>query len=49
MFARIGTWCHDRRWIVLIAWIAFMIVANGASSSVGDNYRQDFSLPGAES
>ena len=49
MFARIGTWCHDRRWLALIAWIAFMILANGASSSVGDNYRQDFSLPGADS
>ncbi len=49
MFARIGTWCHDRRWIVLILWIFAMLFANGVSGAVGENYRQDFSLPGYDS
>ncbi|HUR77011.1 MAG TPA: MMPL family transporter [Acidimicrobiales bacterium] len=49
MFARIGTWCHDRRWIVVALWVLFMVVANVASGAVGDDYRQSFSLPGADS
>ncbi len=49
MFSRLGPWCHDRRRLVLALWIAALIVANGIAGAVGDNYRQDFSLPGAES
>jgi RND superfamily putative drug exporter len=49
MFARLGPWCHDRRRIVLGLWIAVMIVINGLSSSIGEDYKADFSQPGLES
>jgi len=49
MFTRLGTWCHDRRRLVLVLWIAVLFVANGVASGVGEDYRQDFTLPGAES
>ncbi|HVM40230.1 MAG TPA: MMPL family transporter, partial [Acidimicrobiia bacterium] len=49
MFGRLGTWCHDRRRLVLVLWIAALFVGNGVASSVGDAYRQDFSLDGFES
>jgi RND superfamily putative drug exporter len=50
MFARIGTWCHDRRRLVLLAWILVLVVLNGiANGAVKDDYKQDFALPGADS
>jgi RND superfamily putative drug exporter len=49
MFSRLGTWCHDRRKFVLIAWIVALVLGNGIAGAVGDAYRQDFSLSGFES
>jgi putative drug exporter of the RND superfamily len=49
MFTRLGHWCHDRRWIVVIAWIGALVVGNVAAGAVGEAYRQDFSLEGFES
>ena len=49
MFSRLGPWCHDRRRLVLGLWIAALFISNGIASAVGDDYRQDFTLPGAES
>ena len=49
MFARVGTWCHDRRWLVLLIWVFVLIGSNGVASAIGNNYRQSFHLPGAES
>src|SRR4026209_2333997 len=49
MLRRVGTWCHDRRKLVLFLWVAALIVGNGVANSVGDAYRQDFSLDGFES
>jgi RND superfamily putative drug exporter len=49
MFARLGPWCHDRRRLVLAFWIAVLVIGNGVAGGIGDDYRQDFSLPGAES
>jgi RND superfamily putative drug exporter len=49
MFSRLGTWCHDRRRLVLALWIVALILGNGIASGVGDAYRQDFSLEGFES
>ena len=48
-FTRLGPWCHDRRWLVLVSWIVVLFVVNGIASGVGDSYRQDFSLPDVES
>ncbi len=49
MFSRLGSWCHDRRWRVLILWLVAFFVFNGLSAGIGDAYRQDFSLEGFES
>jgi len=49
VFARLGPWCHDRRKLVLALWIAALVVANGIAGSVGEAYRQDFTLAGFES
>ena len=49
MFARLGPWCHDHRWKVLIGWVVLLFVGNGIASAVGEAYRQDFSLSGFES
>src|SRR5690349_9479634 len=49
MFAKIDPWCHDRRWLVVIVWIVVLIGTNAIASSVGDDYRQDFTLKGSES
>jgi RND superfamily putative drug exporter len=49
MFSNIGTWCHDHRKLVVVFWIVALFAFNGIASSVGDAYRQDFSLNGFES
>ena len=49
MFARLGPWCHDRRRFVLILWIALLVGSNAVAGAIGQDYRADFSLPGAES
>ena len=49
MFARLGPWCHDHRWKVVIGWVVLLFLANGVASGVGEAYRQDFSLEGFES
>jgi RND superfamily putative drug exporter len=49
VFARLGAWSHDRRRLVVLLWIVVLFVGNGIASSVGDAYRQDFTLEGFES
>jgi RND superfamily putative drug exporter len=49
VLARLGTWCHDKRWRVVIGWVVVLFVANGVAGGIGDAYRQDFSLDGFES
>jgi RND superfamily putative drug exporter len=49
MFARLGRWCHDRRWIVLVAWVAALVVGGFASSALGTESRSEFALPDVES
>jgi RND superfamily putative drug exporter len=49
VLANLGQWCHDRRRLVVVLWILALVVGNGVASSIGDAYRQDFSLDGFES
>ena len=49
MFARLGPWCHDRRRLVLVLWVVVLIGVQRSPAAIGDDYRQDFNLPGAES
>src|SRR6202035_3375422 len=47
--ARLGGWAARHRRIVLLGWIVALIAAFGASSAVGTNYSNSFSLKGTES
>src|SRR5215218_9719248 len=49
MISRIGIWSHDRRKLVVVLWLLALVVGNGVANSIGDAYRQDFSLEGFES
>jgi putative drug exporter of the RND superfamily len=49
MFARLGPWCHDRRKLVLGAWVAVLILGNVVAGAVGNSFRDDFNLPDVES
>jgi len=49
VFARLGTWCHDHRRIVLAAWIAVLVLGGAASGAAGGAFRDEFNLPDVES
>ncbi|MEV4008107.1 MMPL family transporter [Actinomadura sp. NPDC049753] len=48
-FARVAAFAHRRRWLVLFLWVAVLAGIWGAATAVGDDYREDYSLPGTES
>jgi RND superfamily putative drug exporter len=45
----LARWCYRHRIIVIVAWVAVVVVANGLVSSAGTNYKDDFKLPNTES
>src|SRR5258708_36203872 len=47
--ARVGGWAAGHRRIVLLGWIVALVGAFGASSAVGSNYSNSFSLKGTDS
>ncbi len=47
--ARMARVCVRHRWIVIGAWVALLVLANGISGAVGPDYRTDFTLPDSES
>jgi putative drug exporter of the RND superfamily len=49
VFARLGRWCFRRRWIVVIAWVATLIIGFATLSALGTETRSEFSLPDVES
>ncbi|TDE11235.1 MMPL family transporter [Jiangella asiatica] len=49
MFARVAGFAHRRRWLGLLLWVAVLAGVWTAASVAGDDYRNDFSLPGTES
>jgi RND superfamily putative drug exporter len=49
VFRRLGPWCHDHRRLVVLLWIVALVGGNAVAGSIGDAYRQDFSLEGFES
>jgi RND superfamily putative drug exporter len=48
-FLRLGPWCHDRRRIVLAAWVAVLVLGGVVSGAVGNGFRDEFNLPDVES
>ena len=49
MFARLGRWSYRRRWIVVVAWVATLIIGFTTLSAVGTETRSEFELPDVES
>jgi putative drug exporter of the RND superfamily len=49
VFTRLGTWCHDRRKLVLGLWIGVLVVGFAVSGAVGNAFRDEFNLPDVES
>jgi putative drug exporter of the RND superfamily len=50
VFARLGRWCYDRRWIVVGLWLATLVVANIVLQGTGGSeMRTEFTLPNVES
>ena len=49
MFARLGRWCHDRRGVVVILWVAVLLVGGIVLGGVGTNTKSEFELPNVES
>jgi RND superfamily putative drug exporter len=47
--ARLGRWCHDRRWWVLGLWIATLVGLGAVLGGTGSGYSTEFSLPDVES
>src|SRR5436309_27643 len=47
--ARLGGWAAGHRRTVVIGWIVALIAAFGASSAIGTNYGNSFSLSGTDS
>src|ERR671919_927047 len=48
-FERLADWAYSNRRRALLAWVAVLVGVTAASSAVGSDYHNDFSLPGTES
>ena len=48
-FERLADWAYSHRRQALLAWVAALVGVTAASSAVGSDYHNDFSLPGTES
>jgi RND superfamily putative drug exporter len=44
LFSRFGLWCHDRRRLVAILWVAALVLVGAGSGAVGDDFRDEFNL-----
>jgi len=49
VFARLGTWCHDHRRIVVALWFATLIIGGSIVGAVGTVSKSQFELPNVES
>ena len=49
MLAKLGSWCHDHRRLVLGLWLVLLLAGNAFSRAVGNGFRDEFDLPDSES
>ncbi|GGM80341.1 MMPL family transporter [Dactylosporangium sucinum] len=49
VFTRLAARSYRHRWLALVAWVAVLAAVTVAAQVVGGDFRNDFSLPGAES
>lgn len=49
VFERLAGFSHRHRWTALIVWVIVLVGVWAGASAAGDDYRQDYSLPGTES
>jgi len=49
VFGRLGSWCHDRRKLVLGMWVAVLVLGLAVSGVIGSGFRDEFNLPDVES
>ncbi|WP_238007335.1 MMPL family transporter [Dactylosporangium sp. AC04546] len=49
VFTRLAARSYRHRWLALVAWVAVLAAVTVAAQTVGGDFRNDFSLPGAES
>ncbi|HEX8804598.1 MAG TPA: MMPL family transporter, partial [Acidimicrobiales bacterium] len=49
VFSRLGTWCHDRRKLVLGLWIVTLVLGSALAGAAGNAFRDEFNLPDVES
>jgi len=49
MFAKLGSYCHDHRKLVLGLWLALLVLGFAAQTAMGSSFRDEFSLPNVES
>ncbi|MGW7295739.1 MMPL family transporter [Streptomyces xiamenensis] len=49
VFERLAGFSHRHRWTALIVWVIVLVGVWAGASAAGDDYRQDYALPGTES
>ena len=49
VYARIAAACHDRRRMVVIAWVAVIVLVGALSGLLGNSFRDQFDLPDSDS
>lgn len=49
VFARIAGFSYRRKWLALILWFTVLVGVWAAATALGDDYREDYTLPGTES
>ncbi|HEX7166792.1 MAG TPA: MMPL family transporter, partial [Acidimicrobiales bacterium] len=49
MLSRLGRWCHNRRVVVVVLWVAVLFALGGASGAIGNGFSTEFSPPDVES
>jgi len=48
-FERLADWSYRHRWLALVAWIIVLAGVTVGAQAVGNEYHNDFSLPGTQS